>query len=68
MARKANNTHLDTLKQAIYNNPGKKASWFAKLLGWKHEDVNRRLTTLNDQNHLLYEDEHGGLWDYQSKS
>ncbi len=62
MPRQANQNSLRNLKQAIEKNPGKCPSFFAHLLGWTHEQVNRGLTSLDDKGVLLYEDEQGGLY------
>jgi hypothetical protein len=36
--------------------------FFARLLDWSCEEVNRGLTSLNDEGVLLYEDDGGGLY------
>jgi hypothetical protein len=64
MSRKAEAQQLHRLAQAIARHPGRRAGFFARLLGWRHEAVNRRLVTLNDRGVLLAEDEHGGLWPF----
>ena len=66
MPRQANQNSLQNLKRAIEKNPGKCPSFFARLLGWTHEQVNRELTSLNDEGVLLYEDEQGGLYPIES--
>lgn len=68
MPRHADQTHLDALSIAIAKHSGKRASFFARLLNWRREEVNRRLVTLNDQGVLLWEDERGGLWHFDKKS
>jgi|YNPBryantNP2012_1023418.scaffolds.fasta_scaffold12748_2 DNA-binding IclR family transcriptional regulator len=68
MPRQANQTHLDMLSNAIAKHPGKRASFFARLLNWRREEVNRRLVTLNDRGVLLWEDERGGLWHFDKRS
>jgi len=67
MSRKANCRRLDTLKSAIQANPGKRVGFFARLLGWPHETVNRGLVSLNDQDVLLSEDQKGGLWPFRPR-
>jgi len=62
MSRPANQNNLQNLKQAIEKNPGKHSGFFARLLGWTHEQVNRGLTSLGNKGVLLYEDEQGGLY------
>ncbi|MBI5292803.1 MAG: hypothetical protein HY872_13090 [Chloroflexi bacterium] len=64
MARKANQAQLESLKCEIEKHPGKHPGFFARLLGWHREQVNRALTTLNDNGVLLSEDEKGRLWPY----
>lgn len=64
MSRKAETQQLHRLAQAIARHPGRRAGFFARLLGWRHEAVNRRLVTLNDRGVLLAEDEDGGLWPF----
>jgi len=66
MPRQANQNSLQNLKQAIEQNPGRRLSFFARLLQRSHEEVNRGLTSLNDRGVLLYEDEHGGLYPIES--
>lgn len=67
MPRQANQNSLQNLKRAIEQNPGERLGFFARLLGWSHEEVNRGLTTLNDEGVLLYEDEGGGLYPIESR-
>jgi hypothetical protein len=62
MPRPANQNNLQNLKQAIERHPGERLSFFARLLGWSCEEINRGLTSLNDEGVLLYEDERGGLY------
>ena len=64
MARKPNEARLEHLKQAVEAHPGKKPGFFARLLGWRCEEVNRTLTALDDKGVLLSEDERGGLWPF----
>jgi hypothetical protein len=67
MPRKANPSHLDTLRKAIETHPGNRAGFFARLLDWHREEVNRKLVTLNDRGVLLWEDDRGGLWLFDKK-
>lgn len=67
MARKADQSQLEYLKREIEQHPGQRPGFFARLLGWRREEVNRALTTLNDSGVLLWEDEKGGLWPFESK-
>lgn len=61
MARKANRNDLKNLDQAIKSQPGRRSGFWARRFGWSREKVNRHLTTLNDRNHLYWEDDNGGL-------
>ena len=65
MARKADQARLISLKVAVESSPGKRAGFFARLLGWRQEEVSRALTTLNDRGVLFSEDEKGGLWPFR---
>ena len=65
MSRKADDNRLEILREAIEIYPGRGIGFFARLLGWPHEVVNRALVTLNDQGMLLSEDERGGLWPFR---
>jgi hypothetical protein len=67
MARKADQEQLENLKCEIKKHPGKRPGFFACLLGWPQEQVNRALTMLNDKGVLLYEDEQGGLYPVESE-
>lgn len=64
MARKANQQELDRLAQAIHKRPGRRRSFFARLLGCSREKVNRQLVTLNDRNVLFYEDDDGAIYPF----
>lgn len=65
MTRNAEPQQLNRLEQAITRHPGRRVGFFASLLGWRHEAVNRRLVSLNDRGVLLAEDEGGGLWPFR---
>jgi len=64
MSRKADETRLRAAQFAIEKQPGQKAGFYARLLGWHRESVNRILTMLNEQGILLSEDDKGGLWPF----
>lgn len=68
MARKANADRLDALKSEIKRNPGRQPGFFARLLGWRREEVSRVLVSLNDQKFMLWEDEKGGLYPVQNQT
>jgi len=67
MARKADETRLESLQQAIESHPGQRPSFFASLLGCSREAVSRMLVTLNDRGVLYYEDERNGVWPFETK-
>ncbi len=67
MAREADQARLISLKVAVESNPGKRAGFFAQLLGWRREEVSRALTTLNDKGVFFWEDEKGGLWPFDRR-
>jgi hypothetical protein len=62
MTRKADEMELETLKTAIAEHPGERPGFFARLLGWRREKVNRALTSFQDEGILVSEDEAGNLW------
>ena len=64
MSREANNQRLQQLQQAIEQNPGQRSGFFARLIGWRREEVNRALAHLDEQGVLLSEDDKGGLWPF----
>jgi hypothetical protein len=65
MGRKANPIRLERLRNVVESNPGKRAGFLARKLGWRREEVNRAMTTLNDRGVLFSEDESGGLWPFK---
>jgi hypothetical protein len=62
VSRKANPAHLEGLREAVEKHPGKRPGFFARLIGWRREEVNRALAHLDQQGMLLFEDDQGGLW------
>ncbi len=64
MPRKANPAHLASLKRAIEKHPGQRPGFFARLIGWRREEVNRALAHLDGQGVLLSEDDEGRLWPF----
>lgn len=66
MARKANQEDLERLDEAIHENPGQRSGFFARTFGWSREKAARHLVSLNDEGHLYYEDEKGGLFPFRS--
>lgn len=67
MSRKANPQGPTTLQQAISTHPGQRPGFFARLLGWPREKVNRTLVILNDRGIFLSEDERGGIWPFRGR-
>ncbi|MCP4358851.1 MAG: hypothetical protein GY796_12600 [Chloroflexi bacterium] len=61
MARKANKKECQMLDEAIGSQPGHRSGFWARIFGWSREKANRHLTTLNDEGHLYFEDDGGGL-------
>jgi hypothetical protein len=61
MARKADDNRLDNLREAIVENPGRRAGWFARLLGEDNKTITRALPQLEERGDLLAEDEEGRL-------
>lgn len=61
MARKANQQNLDSLRDAIIENPENRAGWFATFLGRDNKSVNRDLPKLEERGELLMEDDNGRL-------
>lgn len=67
MARKTDDEKLESIYNAVQENPGKKAGFIARLLGLNRSEVTRSLPSLDDKGLLLYEDEDGGLHPLHSK-
>lgn len=61
MARLADQARLDQIKQAIIENPEKKAGWLAQLLRLDNKTMQRALLQLEARGDLLIEDDHGQL-------
>lgn len=64
MGRKANRKDRERLKKAIESNPTQKKGWFARLLGWHPQKVERELAYLHDDEYLLVEDDNGRIWPF----
>ncbi len=65
MARKINDEKLESIYNAIQENPGKKAGFIARLLGLNRSEVTRALPALEEKELYLAEDEKGGLWPFK---
>lgn len=61
MARKGDAQRLDTIRDTIIRNPGRRPGWVARLLGVDNKTVMRALTQLEARGDLLVEDEAGRL-------
>ena len=65
MARKANDKRVEQIYRKIEKHPGKKAGFFARLLGIHRSEVTRVLPSLQDKGLLVSEDDKGGLWPFK---
>lgn len=61
MSRKGEQKCLDQLRGAIQQNPGQRARWFARLLGYDKKTLTRALPQIEDRGDLLAEDDDGRL-------
>ena len=61
MAREADQTKLDRLKDAIQTNPGHRAGHYARHIGYDNKSVTRALPQLEERGDLLAEDDNGRL-------
>ena len=68
MTCKANRIELESLKNALKEHPGRRPGFFARLLGWRREEVTRSLARLDKHGTLLYEDDEGCLWPFDPKT
>ena len=64
MARPTNHDRAEQIYRKIEEHPGKKAGFFARLLGLNRSEVTRSLPALEEQGLYLSEDEKGGLWPF----
>ena len=64
MGRKANGKDRYLLKAAIETHPAQRKGWFARLLGWHPQKVERELSYLHEDEYLLVEDDNGRIWPY----
>jgi len=65
MARPANHDRAEQIYRTIEKHPGKKAGFFAHLLGLNRSEVTRSLPALEDKGLYLIEDDRGGLWPFK---
>ncbi len=61
MARKGDAQRLDSIRDTIIQNPGRRPGWVARLLGVDNKTVMRALAQLEDRGDLLVEDDKGRL-------
>jgi Mn-dependent DtxR family transcriptional regulator len=67
MARKTNDEKLETIYNTVEENPGKKAGFIARLLGFNRSEVTRSLPAMEEKGLLVCEDDEGGLWPFKKK-
>lgn len=61
MARRGDVQRLDTIRDIIIDNPGRRPGWLARRLGFDNKTMMRALTQLEDRGDLLEEDDRGRL-------
>jgi len=64
MARPANHDRAEQIYRQIEEHPGKRAGFFARLLGLNRSEVTRILPALQEKGLLVSEDDKGGLWPF----
>ncbi|MCP4421724.1 MAG: hypothetical protein GY805_34360 [Chloroflexi bacterium] len=64
MGRNANRKDRKKLRAAIEENPLQRKGWFARLLDWHPQKVERELAYLHEDNYLLVEDDNGRIWPF----
>jgi len=52
MGRRQNEEHLIAIYNVIEQNPGQKAGFLARLLGWNRSEFTRRLPAQDDRGYL----------------
>ena len=62
MARKHEQKQLEKIYKAVEENPGQRPGFIAEILGIPRSQITRSLPALQENGHLLSEDEKGGLW------
>lgn len=65
MPRRRHWEDLERLYRAVETHPGKKPSFFARLLGWPRSKVIRMLPDLEEHGYLLSEDSQGRLFPFR---
>lgn len=65
MARILKDEKAKQIYRKIEEHPGKKAGFFARLLGIHRSDITRALPALQDKGLLISEDDKGGLWPFK---
>lgn len=64
MARNADESQLDDVREALLDNEGETASFYANMLGIHRYLFNTVLAMLNDRGFFLSEDDNGRLWPF----
>lgn len=64
MGRNANQEDRQKLREVIEKHPTKKKGWFAQLLDWHPQKVERELAYLHEDDYLLVEDDDGRIWPF----
>jgi Mn-dependent DtxR family transcriptional regulator len=67
MARPANQDRAEQIYRTVQKYPGKRAGFFARLLGLNRSEVTRSLPALEDKGLYLIEDDRGDLWPFRQK-
>ena len=64
VARRADPQKVETFYNSVKRHPGKHKGFFARVLDWHRQKVERTLVQAEDEGLLLYEDEKGRLWPF----
>jgi len=64
VARRADPQKVETFYNSVKRHPGKHKGFFARVLDWHRQKVERTLVQAEDEGFLLYEDEKGRLWPF----
>ena len=67
MGRKPQVDRLAYIYQLVQEQPGRKPSRIAQILGLHRSEVTRSLPALEEQGYLLSEDNRGGLWPFPKR-
>lgn len=64
---KKKEAELGEMNNAITQHPGISAAELARLLDLDRSTIGRRLPSLEEAGYLLYEDNHGGLYPFDTQ-